>query len=352
MRKSRLIVVLSAVALLVSSFGLAYPATAAPDTQGSTSAPDTMRGGRIDPHPSTAELTRELRRLQWRSRGAVDVSEIGRSNQNRPVWSARVGNGPVRIMYVTQQHGNEPLGTPAALKFLESTGVGQSAWQRWLRSRVTVDVIVRANPDGSELNWRYNYDPDADPEYGEPGKGYDINRYHSPDLAPEDNPATEAGLIQRHFAEFDPDIMVDYHMQGRYRDARGEEITASVMWPTHPGVATDKVRLAKQVSVVAQRAMDLAGANVSQYPGGNYEGIARNAYGLRGSGSVLIELSAMGPEHDQEQIASAWTSMIAIAQSGASGSLERVDPAWAEQIPPRGEPIRSQNASALVSQGD
>lgn len=327
MAKPMRLALLSALVVLLAVPGIVLPAQAAPST------------GELDPRPSTAELTRELLELQWQSRGAVQVAAIGRTNQHRPVWSARVGHGPLRIQYVTQQHGDEPLGTPAALEFLRQIGVGQSNYQRWLRSQITVDVVVRANPDGHELNWRYNYAPDANPEFGEAGKGYDINRYHDPAVAPEDNPATEAGLIQRHYERFQPQIVIDYHMQGRYVDDEGREITASLMWPTAADVTPDDIALAKQISVVAQRSMDEGGANVSQYPGGDYQGIARNAYGLRGSGSVLIELSDMGAEHEQAQIISALRSMHAIARSAADGSLGTLDPAEAEAIPPRGAPL-------------
>ena len=322
---------LSALIAVVTALGLVAPAGAARE---------------IDPRPSTEELARQLLDLQVRSRGEVQVTPIGASNQQRPVWSARVGHGPQRILYVTQQHGDEPLGTPAALEFLREVGVGNDQHQRWLREQVTVDVVVRANPDGHEHDWRYNYDPDADPEFGEAGKGYDINRYHDPAVAPEDNPATEAGLIQRHHDDFKPHITVDYHMQGRYVGGDGREITASLMWPTAPGVAEEPLNLAKQVSVIARSAMDAGGANVVPYPGGDYQGIARNAYGLLGSGSVLIELSDMGPEHEQFQITSALASMHAIAEATADGSVTAVDPAEADAIPPRGEPISAATARA------
>jgi hypothetical protein len=211
-------------------------------------------------------------------------------------------------------------------------------WHRWLLSRITLDVVVRANPDGHVHDWRFNYDPTADPEYGERGKGYDINRYHDPAVAPDDNPATEAGHIQRAYAEFQPQIAVDYHMQGRYVDGNGREITASLLWPTNTGVTPALVDAAKQVTVVAQQTIDrLARGNVSQYPGGDYEGIARNAYGLRGSASVLLELSAIDDE--QSQIRAAYLVMLAIAQTEADGSVHRIDPARADAIPLRGDPI-------------
>ncbi|TDD57380.1 peptidase M14 [Kribbella antibiotica] len=289
----------------------------------------------VDPQPSTAKLAVELHKLAIQSHGRIRVTPIGRSNENRPVWAARVGHGKLKIQYVTQQHGDEPLGTPAALEFLRTVGVGNSAWQRKLLSQVTVDIVVRANPDGFERNWRYNYDPTATPEYGEAGKGYDINRYHDPAVAPEDNPAHEAGLIQRRYAAFQPDIMVDYHMQGRYKDASGKEITASTLWPTHSAVKPADVNFAKQIAVLVQRSINGAGGNVSQYPGGNYEGIARNGYGLLGSGSVLIELSDI-PGREQTQITDALASMLAIARSAADGSLRQIDPAAATLIPLRG----------------
>ncbi|RZS38822.1 zinc carboxypeptidase [Herbihabitans rhizosphaerae] len=281
----------------------------------------------VDPRPSNEKLAEMLADLAETSAGRITVRDIGRSNENRPVWAARVGEGLLRIQYVTQQHGDEPLGTPAAVEFLREVGAPD---QEGLRSKVTIEVIVRDNPDGHQRDWRYNYAPDADPEFGEKGKGYDLNRYHNPDVAPDDNPATEAGHIQRAYAEFKPEIVIDYHMQGDYRP-----VTASVMWPTHPDVTPEAVNAAKQVTVVAQRAIDGGGGNVSQYPGGDYEGIARNAYGLRGSASVLLELSDMGAGHEQAQIRSAQAAMRAVAQAAADGSLEKVDPADADKIPQR-----------------
>lgn len=317
--------------------GLAVPVSAAPVPVPPVAPGSAALTRTVDPRPTNERIARDLAELA--GRGHVEVRSIGLTNEARPVWAARVGHGPVRIQYVTQQHGDEPLGTPAALEFLRTVGVGNSVWHKWLRSRVTVDVIVRANPDGHVRDWRYNVDPTADPEYGEAGKGYDINRYHNPGLAPDDNPATEAGHLQRAHAGFDPHITVDFHMQGRYADGDGREITASLLWPTNPGVTPGDVDAAKQVAVVAQRTIDLTGGNVSQYPGGDYEGIARNAYGLLGSASVLLELSAMGQDHEQRQIRSAYAAMLAITTAAATGSLTHIDPTHADTIPPRGAPI-------------
>ncbi|WP_241483078.1 M14 family zinc carboxypeptidase [Nocardiopsis halophila] len=313
-------------------------------------------GRPIDPRPSTEQLQRHLDRIEKKSRGAVEVATIGTTNQGRPILNATVGDGPVRLMYITQQHGNEPLGTPAALKLLEELATGPDRAERELLDRVTLDIVVRANPDGHELDQRYNHDPDADPEYGAPGTGYDPNRYHDPALAPEDNPVPEAAAVRRRYEAFDPHLVVDYHMQGRYADDDGEEITASLMWPTHPDVSPGAVALSRQAVAVSAEAMDDSydGANVSRYPGGNYQGIARNAYGLLGSGSVLVELSATGPDMEQAQIVSAYDSMYALAEGAADGSLFATDPADADDLPERGAPLppAQDQAQPLHVEGD
>jgi hypothetical protein len=289
----------------------------------------------VHPH-SNAELARTLAGLERAGHGRIDVRSVGTSNRGRPLWLATVGRGPIRVLYVTQQHGDEPLGTESALEALRTLGLGDGAGARGLRTKITLGVLVRANPDGHERNWRYNDDPDARPEYGEPGKGYDINRYHDPAMAPADNPAPEAAAIQRTYAVFRPSIVVDYHMQGRYTFPDGREITTSIMWPTHPAVSAAALKASKQVAVRVRDSMTTAGAVVSQYPGGSYEGIARNAYGIRGSATLLVELSDLPPARQRFQIRTAYASMVDLAYAAGGGALTRIDPARADTIPPRG----------------
>ncbi|HEU5156086.1 MAG TPA: M14 family zinc carboxypeptidase [Streptosporangiaceae bacterium] len=312
---------------------LAVPATAAPATR---------EGARLH---TNAELARTLARIERAGRGRVDVRSVGSSNERRPLWFATLGHGPLRLLYVTQQHGNEPLGTESAIQALRTLGLSDSAQARRLRSKITLGIVVRANPDGHERDWRYNFDPDAQPEFGQAGQGYDINRYHDPALAPEDNPVPEAAAIQRTYAAFRPAIVVDYHMQGRYVFPDGREITTSIFWPNHPDVSANALRRSKQVAVGLHDAFTGAGAVVSQYPGGEFQGIARNAYGLRGSASVLVELSSLPDELERFQIRTAYTSMIELAEAAGFGRLGAIDPAAADQIPLRGEELPGEAAT-------
>jgi hypothetical protein len=140
-------------------------------------------------------------------------------------------------------------------------------------------------------------------------------------------------------------------MQGRYVQPDGRETTASMLWPTSPLAGADAVRSARQVAVRNYDAMTLVGANVSRYPGEVYEGIARNAYGILGSSSLLVELSNLPADQVELQIRSAFASMIATAQGAADRSLWRVDPGRADAIPPRGPALPATTARdrALVA---
>ena len=302
----------------------------------------------VPARPSPEEVRRALARIARASDGRVRLGTIGRSNENRPIRLATVGHGGTRLLYVTQQHGDEPLGTPAAIRALWTLGVPSSPWHRWLLSRVTIDIVVQANPDGAVRNQRYNHDPSATGPYSEPGVGYDINRFHNPLTPIGDNPVPESRAILRLWHATHPRIVVDYHMQGRYVQPDGRETTASILWPTSTLASAAAVERSRQLAVRNDDAMTfLAGANVTRYPGGDYEGIARNAYGILGSASLLVELSDLPAQQVEFQIRTAFVSMLATAQGAADGSLWRIDPARADAIPPRG-PALEEPAARLA----
>lgn len=328
-------------AALVGAALVATPAGATADSVSRPVASDHLTllapSQLVPARPSPQEVRRALARIARDSDGRVRLGTIGRSNEGRPIRLATVGHGATRLLYVTQQHGDEPLGTPAAIRALWVLGVPRTPWHRWLLGRVTIDVVVQANPDGAVRNQRYNHDPDATGPYTEPGVGYDINRFHNPLTPIEDNPVPEARAILRLWHATHPDIVVDYHMQGRYVQPDGRETTASILWPTSPRAGGEAVTRSRQLAVRNYDAMThVARANVTRYPGGDYEGIARNAYGILGSASLLVELSDLPAQRTEFQIRTAFVSMIATAQGAADRSIWRIDPARADAIPPRG----------------
>lgn len=141
---------------------------------------------------------------------------------------------------------------------------------------------------------------DQDPD-GNLFSNYDINRYHWADWSQSCQILCNPGLSGRHF---DPDQcpvpeaeavvyafqnyqlvwIADFHHQGTYVTDDGENVTSSILWPSNENVLPEYVNLSKQLCVQIYDHMEQFGfATVTLYPGGNFAGIGRNAYGLAAS---------------------------------------------------------------------
>ena len=335
---TRLLAVLAALTVVL----LAVPTASAQKTRPGGPWIEDKQTMSLERLHSYAELTAALRRIEQRSGGRIEVRSIGTTNEGRDIWAATVGTGETDVLYITQQHGDEPLGTEAALKLLQHLATSGSAAVDEILRELTLTIVVRANPDGAERFQRQNVDPDCSGAFCLRGVGYDINRYHDPSLAPGDNPVPEAAAIQRLYAELQPAIVVDHHHQESYVDANGDMITASLFWPNAPGVDADVVDASKQVTrLIFDTLMPFGYANVSQYPGTPLPGIARNAYGLLGSASVLVEVRGLilGQKSSGKLIRTFYEAMWAVLTAAADGSLYDIDPSLADQIPPRGSRV-------------
>ena len=332
------------------------------------------------------ELVKRLHQIEKSSRGLVELEVIGQTNYGKDLFMAKVGD-PANdaVMIMTQQHGNEPMTTEAALKLLKELGTGSKNVQGIL-DELYVLVIVRVNPEGAELFTRGNADFDAPPRDSrgcfdavgnvvpalfDQGRGvfsttyvdpdgnlfsnYDINRYHWPDWSqswqilcnpglpgsnfdPNQNPVPEAEAVVNAFQDYMPLWMADFHHQGTYVTEDGENVTSSILWPRTEDVLEEYISLSKQLCVNIYDHMQQFGfATVTLYPGGTFAGIARNAYGLMEAGSILVELKGgIGQKQSGMIIKHAYEQMRSILEATADESLYDIDPARSDEIPPRG----------------
>jgi hypothetical protein len=304
---------------------------------------------------SYEELVKALKQTEKASKGLVELEVIGLTNQGREIYMAKIGNPEkTPVMIQTQQHGNEPIGTESALKVIKALSTGNAAAMKIL-NELYVLIIVRTNPDGAELWQRYNDDPTAPRGrssrylYSSEGVGWDINRYHFSDWTdcplyawyvtdpvaypyPE-NPVPESVAVMTAFLNYQPIWMVDFHGQGTYVTDDGENVTSSMLWPTNEDAAGVS-ELSKQLCVVMMDQMSQYGyATVNLYPGGPEPGIARNAYGIEGAGSVLVEIKGgIGQKSNGMLVKHAVEQMMAILEATADGSLYMADPDRVEEL--------------------
>ncbi|MFD4168183.1 M14 family zinc carboxypeptidase [Streptomyces albidoflavus] len=337
-RRSAALVI--AAALLASPLA-ATPAAAAP--------PPPLKPGpwvcegepvKLNRLTSNAELAAELGTLAKRHPHTLDVETIGRSVDGRPLYTATAGTGPRRLLILTQMHGDEPLGTEAALRMLKKVaGPGRAA--RELREEVTIKVVPRVNPDG----WERYHDPDfregIDPRLN--SHQVDLNRMFGP--APEYDLALapEAAAVHGVVDGFAPDLVLDYHHQVTYATPDGRMVTMSVLWSTHPDVAPEVAADGKRAAAVVGDALaDDPRSNVTLYPRSDTASTARNGLGLDGYPTLLLEQRGQqeaGQKGAGPLIREARTAMESIAGSLADGSFATVDPARADLLPERGAKV-------------
>lgn len=174
--------------------------------------------------------------------GNGDPTRIGRSTQGRELLAARLGTpGGLRVVFLTQQHGNEVASTEAAMNALWELALSDAPWVRRALRSLDLLFVLRANPDGGEPGkgcavgpfdvggsfpqdcaiTRWNVDPRAgvpapgaassEPGFfGIVGQGYDLNRYHFAALDGPIRPVETQALVAAMLA-FRPAFLIDLH---------------------------------------------------------------------------------------------------------------------------------------------
>ena len=354
----------TAVVLMVMAFGLVTAASAQTATNPGgpwvPPAQDEFGNVSLEAYRTYDELTAALTKIEKNSKGSVNLESIATSAGGRDVWAALIGDptNPA-VMVINQQHGDEPHGAEASVDIIKALSTG-SAQANAVLDELFVIIVPRMNPDGAEFpdrgngdltapvrNSRSCFDTDGnvDPGFIDRGRGvftdrfvndrnlwhYDINRYHWPEWSqswqiqcnpglsgvhfdPNQNPVPEAVGALETYAEYEPIWVIDVHNQGPSvvdEDERPANkafrpnrlVTGSILWPTNADVDSAAIDLSKQMSLIMKkRSMELGFAEITRYVGGDFPGIARNAYGLLGTtriedgetgpvgGSVLLEV--------------------------------------------------------------
>jgi predicted deacylase len=299
----------------------------------------------------------------------LTYSPFRAKGSGRAIPIVTIGDGPRGIVIISQQHGDEYVVSNSAVEIIRAL-TSNSSWARSVRDELTVTVLPRVNVDGFDGTpigepWRQNVDPNVCPTGPCPAfytrnRGYDINRYHSylvsdprddPNTGPVgtgqgDNPVPEA-LAAR--AAYDAaggpsvvEVVMDLHHQGTPIDANGDLVTGSTLWPNATATANalgirpqfDQVIFrSKQVVATLLDAIGQYGyANFSRYPGTTPPGISRNAYGLLGSASVLVELRGVGQKANGYIAKTGFVAGMSVVEALADRSLYATNVALADAL--------------------
>ncbi len=222
------------------------------------------------------------------------------------------------VWLIGQQHGNEPAASEALLAVAKSLAEGEL---QSLLDRLSVVIVPRANPDGAASDQR------------DTSLAVDMNRDHVSLRLPETR-ALHAALQQ-----LPADLVIDAHeftVASYWLEKFGGVHAADLMLlsATHPMVPSSIRRFAdEQLRPAIERVTARYGITTldyhttSNYPGdrtvtlgGNAAGIGRNAFGLAGAVSLLIESRGVGVGRDayQRRVATQYLAIKAALEAVAA----------------------------------
>ncbi|MEH7884247.1 M14 family zinc carboxypeptidase [Bacillus sp. JJ1609] len=100
---------------------------------------------------SNEQLEAKLKQIEKSSQGKMVLDQFGTSNDGYPLYAAKFGdNDPnkKRVLIYTQIHGNETLGTEAAVELMQKLSAGGTEAENILK-KVSIWFVPRINPDGT-----------------------------------------------------------------------------------------------------------------------------------------------------------------------------------------------------------
>lgn len=418
------------VAVLFTSFGLGGALAAGPSATPTPDNPQSVPNGpwlQDDQTVSLAsimtneDLYAKLQHLAEISKGRMTLEVAGYSNApvddlmqpvGYPLYVCKFGDNSdakVKVFITSQIHGNEVLGTQAAVDLMQKLIAGGKEVDDIL-SKVSIWIMPRINPDGAAYTVngerypiRYSlgaWDPvsfgllagtKAPWYYSSRYQGYDQNRDYSPDVnfrINDTNKAAveaalndrtknnsnyggfyvtpEARIVTKVFTEFHPDIYLDLHHRGfntlSDTDDRSVsiQVAADVAEPytdpftgKHYEVSPEVLKLAKQVNAVGWLALQKGDSSIGaiqKYPKVNLPGTSLGAFALNNTAIMLIEVKGQTQSLGQKE-AGQLTMVVrqavwGVLSSVADGSIYSVDPAIYDAIPESANSISSPHDAA------
>jgi hypothetical protein len=262
-----------------------------------------------------ADLAAELQSLSDLYPARIQLEEVGRSVDGRPVHLLSLGDGPRTVLLWSQMHGDEPSATPALLDiahFLLSRAEEPEAAA--ILDGLTLLMIPMLNPDGAEIYQRRNL------------QAIDINR----DAL---NLATPEGRILKRIRDaYEPMLGFNLHDQNRRTVVGDTGVLASI---AVLAVAGDREATVTPGRLLAQRACAAIVEALAPFvPGGTArynEDWSPRAFGDNltawGTPVVLIESGGLPPGRNFEDLTRLnFVAILTVLQELVRNDLEDYDP--------------------------
>ncbi|MCV2883996.1 M14 family zinc carboxypeptidase [Aestuariibacter sp. AA17] len=226
----------------------------------------------------------EIKNWSW-----VQVEEVGQSFSDRSIYLVTVGSGNTSLFAWSQMHGDESTATASIFDFLFMLNALPENERKACLDEVTFHFLPMLNPDGAEVNTRYN------------AQGIDINR----DARNLQSP--EGRLLHSLLNRFSPDYAFNLHDQSPYYGAgkRGKPAILSFLAPPMDAgrqCPPHRERAMALISHYVNRLTNLIPECMGRYDD-TYSPIAFGDYATQSGASCILIESGAHDTSDKRELA-------------------------------------------------
>ncbi|MFB4162372.1 M14 family zinc carboxypeptidase [Alteribacillus sp. JSM 102045] len=278
----------------------------------------------------------------------IAVEVIGESVKGRELHFVKIGkdlddSDKPTLLFLTQQHGNEPLVTESALKVIDQFSTN-SRKVRDLMEKVNILVVPRLNLDGAEgdVDWDTSNLYRGGVQTRNNANGINLNRTHNSLSQPETRALHEEVLQQ-----YNIDYAIDFHHQIANRATEdGELVSGAMLYPTNDGVTEEVLERSKKLGAVVYESLEPKDySNIAHYRSDNtYTSIARNNFAAnyniptllfenRGLSDSLNKSSILEQCYSDMLIEQGEDAMMGAIEAIADQSIETADTSIWESLP-------------------
>ncbi|QTE23137.1 M14 family zinc carboxypeptidase [Polaribacter cellanae] len=152
---------------------------------------------------------KDIENLFKKYQPTFEVTQIGTSEEEKPIQQLKIGTGSKKILLWSQMHGNESTGTKALFDLFNCFLNNREELSTILKA-CTLVFIPMLNPDGAQVYTRIN------------ANGIDLNR----DAV--DKKAKESKLLRKILEEFNPQFCFNLHDQRTIFNVEGTKNPATI----------------------------------------------------------------------------------------------------------------------------
>ena len=217
----------------------------------------------------------------------ISKTHIGYSEEERPIYSIRLGNGGKKVLIWTQMHGNESTGTKAVFDLLNFLHEENSV-TRDILTHCTIRIIPMLNPDGAQQYTRVN------------GLHIDLNR----DAV--DRVAMESKLLRSQLEEFNPDFCFNMHDQRTIFGVEGTNnpATLSFLAPSEEetrAVTPGRIKTMNVIIAMNQLLQEIIPNHIGRYTDEFYPTATGDNFQKLGFSTILIESGHYYNDYNREE---------------------------------------------------